>query len=141
MDHPTRVVATLAQDLVRIDSRSSVSNLGLAARIERELAGFEVERLPFCDDNGVDKIALVAARGRGGLAFSAHMDTVPDTGWLSDPWSGRIEEDVLHGLGAADMKGPLAALVVAAQCLPGRVPVASKGPLPSPVPSRPMTSP
>ena len=124
MDHPTRVVATLAQDLVRIDSRSSLSNLPLAARLERELAGFEVERLPYCDENGVEKVALVACRGRGGLALCGHMDTVPDTGWLTDPWSGRIEDDTLYGLGATDMKGPLAALVVAAQSLPGRVPVA-----------------
>lgn len=124
MDHPTRVVATLAQDLVRIDSRSSVSNLPLAARLEHELTAFEVERCPYIDDDGNDKVALVATRGRGGLAFSGHMDTVPDTGWLTDPWSGRIEDDTLYGLGAADMKGPVAALVVAAQTLPGRIPIA-----------------
>lgn len=124
MDHPTRIVATLTQDLVRIDSRSSVSNLPIAERLQRELLGFEVERLPYTDENGIDKVALVATRGRGGLAFSGHMDTVPDTGWLTDPWSGRIEGDMLYGLGAADMKGPVAALVVAAQTLPGRVPVA-----------------
>ena len=124
MDHPTRIVATLAQDLVRIDSRSTVSNLPVAERIERELAGFEVERCPYVDDEGTDKVALVAVRGRGGLALSGHMDTVPDTGWLTDPWSGRIENDVLYGLGSADMKGPVAALVVAAQTMPGRVPMA-----------------
>lgn len=124
MDHPTRVVATLAQDLVRIDSRSSISNLPIAARLEQELTGFAVERCAYVDDDGTDKVALVATRGRGGLAFSGHMDTVPDTGWLTDPWSGRIEDDTLSGLGAADMKGQVAALVVAAQSLPGRIPIA-----------------
>lgn len=124
MDHPTRVVAQLAQELIRIDSRSSVSNLEIAERLERELSGFEVERIPYVDDDGLDKVVLVAARGRGGLAFSGHMDTVPDTGWLTDPWSGRIEDDLLYGLGSTDMKGPVAALVVAAQTLPGRIPVA-----------------
>lgn len=124
MDHPTRIVATLAQDLVRIDSRSTVSNLAIAERLERELTGFEVERRPYIDDDGVDKVALVATRGRGGLAFSGHMDTVPDTGWLTDPWSGKIEDDLLFGLGSTDMKGPVAALVVAAQTLPGRIPIA-----------------
>jgi acetylornithine deacetylase len=124
MDHPTRVVATLAQDLVRIDSRSSVSNLELAGRLERELTSFEVERIPYVDDEGLDKVVLIATRGRGGIAFSGHMDTVPDTGWLTDPWSGRIEDDELFGLGATDMKGPVAALVVAAQSLPGRIPIA-----------------
>ena len=124
MDHPTRVVATLAQDLVRIDSRSSVSNLPVAERLQQELTGFEVERRPYVDDDGIDKVALVATRGRGGLVFSGHMDTVPDTGWLTDPWAGRIEDDLLYGLGATDMKGPVAALVVAAQTLPGRIPIA-----------------
>ena len=124
MDHPTRIVATLAQDLVRIDSRSSVSNLPLADRIVRELAGFDIERCPYVDDEGVDKVAIVATRGQGGLALSGHMDTVPDTGWLTDPWSGRIDDDVLYGLGSADMKGPVAALIVAAQTMPGRIPVA-----------------
>ena len=124
MDHPTRVLATLAQDLVRIDSRSSVSNMAVVERLERELSGFDVERIPYVDEDGVDKCALVATRGTGGLAFSGHMDTVPDTGWLTDPWSGRIEEDTLFGLGSADMKGPVAAIVIAAQTLPGRIPVA-----------------
>ena len=124
MDHPTRVVATLAQDLVRIDSRSSVSNLPLAERLKQELSGFEVEERPYLDEDGVDKVVLAATRGRGGLAFSGHMDTVPDTGWLTDPWSGQIEDGVLHGLGSTDMKGPLAAMVVAARTLPGRTPVA-----------------
>ena len=67
---------------------------------------------------------LVAARGTGGLAFSGHMDTVPDTGWTDDPWSGTIEGDVLHGLGSTDMKGPLASMVAAAIALPASVPVA-----------------
>jgi acetylornithine deacetylase/succinyl-diaminopimelate desuccinylase-like protein len=50
------------------------------------------------------------------------MDTVPDTGWQVDPWSGRIENGVLQGLGSTDMKGPLAACIVAARGLPAHVP-------------------
>lgn len=117
-------VTGLAQDLVRIDSRSAVSNLPIADRIEMELADFTVERLDYKDANGVNKCVLVAARGAGGLAFSAHMDTVPDTGWTEDPWSGRVEGEVLHGLGSTDMKGPLAALIAAGATLPASVPVA-----------------
>ncbi len=122
MDH-LGAVTTLAQDLVRIDSRSARSNLPLADRLARELTGFELERLDYAAD-GVAKCVLVAARGQGGLALSGHMDTVPDTGWTTDPWSGRVEGDTLHGLGATDMKGPLAALVAAARALPATVPVA-----------------
>src|SRR5262245_6534562 len=107
-DH-SRAVIELARDLVTIDSRSFVSNRPLADRIEAALAGFEVERLDYRDRNGVEKRALVAHRGpkvgtdgehRGSLALSGHMDTVPDTGWRSDPWSGRIVDGRLFGLGS-----------------------------------------
>jgi len=113
----------LAADLVRIDSRSAVSNIAIAERIERALEGFEIERLDYLDAAGTAKRALVAHRGpQGGLAFSGHMDTVPETGWRDDPWSGRIAEGRLHGLGSTDMKGPLAACIVAARGLPDGVP-------------------
>ncbi len=113
----------LARDLVAIDSRSSVSNLHVADRIEAALRGFEIERLDYADAAGVAKRVLVAHRGpSGGLAFSGHMDTVPDTGWTEDPWSARVEDGALRGLGAADMKGPLAACIEAAQALPADVP-------------------
>jgi acetylornithine deacetylase len=128
----TRAVMELARDLVTIDSRSFVSNRPLADRIEAALAGFELERLDYRDRNGVEKRALVAHRGTkagtdgahsGSLALSGHMDTVPDTGWRSDPWSGRITEGRLFGLGGTDMKGPLAAAIVAAKALPADVPI------------------
>ncbi len=120
-DHLT----TLTRALVAIDSRSFLSNLPIADRIEAELAGFEVERLDYLDAAGVAKRVLVAHRGgSGGIAFSGHMDTVPETGWQDDPWSGRVDADqTLHGLGSTDMKGPLAAAILAANALPANVPV------------------
>jgi acetylornithine deacetylase len=122
-DHAPAVSA-LARELIAIDSRSFVSNLPIAGRIEAELKGFELERVDYKDGNGVAKRALVAHRGPpGGLALSGHMDTVPDTGWRDDPWSGRIEGGVLHGLGSADMKGPVAAAIVAAKALPDDAPI------------------
>ena len=115
----------LARDLVRIDSRSFISNLPVADRVEGALAGFDVERLDYVDAAGVAKRALVAHRGPlGGIALSGHMDTVPDTGWQEDPWSARLDEDgVMHGLGSTDMKGPVAAAIVAACSLPANVPI------------------
>jgi acetylornithine deacetylase len=117
-------IADLTRDLVTLDSRSSVSNLPVAERIEPELKGFDVEWVDYVDAAGVTKRVLVANRGGpGGVAFSGHMDTVPETGWQTDPWSGRIDGDVLHGLGSTDMKGPVAAAIVAARGLPDSVPV------------------
>lgn len=117
-------VATLARDLVRIDSRSAVSNLPIADRIEAELGEFQLERIDYKDAHGVNKCVLVAARGSGGLAFCGHMDTVPNTGWTTDPWSGQVDGDTLIGLGSTDMKGPIASLVAAATALPPSIPVA-----------------
>ena len=101
-----------------------MSNLAVAERIEAELRGFEVERLDYADAAGVPKRALVAHRGPpGGHALSGHMDTVPETGWREDPWAPRLgPEGVLHGLGSADMKGPLAACIIAAKSVPEGVP-------------------
>ena len=97
----------------------------MAERVEASLAGFDIERIDYTDDAGVAKRALVAHRGpMGGIALSGHMDTVPDTGWQEDPVVGASRRDgVLHGLGSTDMKGPVAAAIVAARALPERVPI------------------
>ena len=109
----------LTQALVRIDSRSNLSNIPVADRIEAELAGFEIERIDYTDAAGVAKRALVAHRGPpGGFGLSGHMDTVPATGWESDPWSGRFEGGIIHGLGSQDMKGAVAACILAARRAP-----------------------
>ena len=117
-------ITRLTADLVAVDSRSFVSNLPVAHIVEAQLAGFEIERLDWTEPGGIAKRALVARRGRGGLAFSAHMDTVPATGWTEDPFAARIDaHGVMHGLGSTDMKGPLAAIIHAARALPADVPV------------------
>ncbi|HEY4042889.1 MAG TPA: M20/M25/M40 family metallo-hydrolase, partial [Rhodopila sp.] len=125
MTDPEAAITELARDLVALDSRSSLSNIAVADRIERELTGFEVERIDYADPSGVAKRVLVAHRGGpGGIALSGHMDTVPDTGWKDDPWAARVDADgILHGLGSTDMKGPVAAAIVAALGLPEGIPV------------------
>jgi len=124
MSDPTRQIVSLLSDLVAIDSRSFVSNFPIAERVEQALLGFTLERLDYEDAQGVAKRSLVAHRGpRGGIALSAHMDTVPDTGWQEDPFSARLDGGVLHGLGATDLKGALATIIIAAKTLPPSVPV------------------
>ncbi len=125
MEDPRPSIIALLSDLVMIDSRSFVSNLPLAERVETALAGFAIERLDYNDEAGIAKRCLVARRGgTGGAAFSAHMDTVPDTLWQDDPFSARLDQEGrLHGLGSTDLKGPLAAIIVAASALPATIPV------------------
>lgn len=59
--------------------------------------------------------------GRGPvLLFDGHMDTV-DVGergaWTHDPYSGTIEDGILYGRGAVDMKSALAAMVLSVKLL------------------------
>jgi acetylornithine deacetylase len=115
----------LAKDLIAIDSRSQVSNVPVAERVRRELDGFDVEAIDYTDAQGVPKRNLVAYRGPGGggMALSGHLDTVPDTGWRRNPFDPAVEAGVLYGLGSADMKGPIAAMLAAGTAAPRDVPV------------------
>ncbi|MDI1300819.1 MAG: succinyl-diaminopimelate desuccinylase [bacterium] len=80
-----------------------------------EKIGFRIERLRFGD---VDN--FWARRGDSGpvLAFAGHTDVVP-TGpvenWSVQPFAPEIRDGMLIGRGAADMKGSLAAMVVACE--------------------------
>lgn len=55
--------------------------------------------------------------GPGGrhLALSGHLDTKPvgDAKWATDPFVGEVIDGNLHGLGTCDMKGALAAMLIA----------------------------
>lgn len=83
----------------------------IAERLQR--AGFACEDLRF---GAVDN--LWATHGSGGpvLVLLGHTDVVPPgprEAWSSDPFVPEIRDGVLYGRGAADMKGSVAAFVVA----------------------------
>ena len=111
-------VVDTTSKLIGLDSQSHVSNISVADYIEGLVApaATRLERIEYVDRVGVRKVSLVAqfGEGGGGLALSAHMDTVPGLGWCGDPFKAKIVGDRLYGLGACDMKGPLAATLVAA---------------------------
>jgi acetylornithine deacetylase/succinyl-diaminopimelate desuccinylase-like protein len=64
--------------------------------------------------------------GQGGqhLILSGHLDTKPiaDADWSVDPFGADVEGDRLYGLGSADMKSALAAMLVAASSLASDAP-------------------
>ena len=114
-------VADLAAVLVGIDSVNPSLTEGAAG--ETEIAAFVARWL---EDAGLDvRIAepvlgrpsvVAVARGTGGgkaLMLNAHLDTVGVDG-MRDPFAGRIAGGRLHGRGSYDMKGGLAAAMVAA---------------------------
>lgn len=84
--------------------------------IERlEAVGFVVEHLRFDD---VDN--FWAVRGEAGpiLCFAGHTDVVPtgpESDWTHLPFEPTEQDGQLYGRGAADMKGSLAAMVVAVE--------------------------
>lgn len=55
-------------------------------------------------------------RGKSGILFYGHMDTVPAYGkWNGSPWAPRRSRDRLYGLGSCDMKAGVAAAIEAAK--------------------------
>jgi acetylornithine deacetylase len=108
-------VLELARAMIAFDTRSAVSNAMLVDALARHLGGWQVEVIDYVDADGITKRNLVA-RDPGSLsrlAFAGHTDTVSAAGWQTDPFDPRIENDRLFGLGATDMKGPVAAFIVA----------------------------
>src|SRR6478736_7059468 len=64
---------------------------------------------------------LFATRGVSGphFAFAGHSDVVPPgDGWKSDPFTPAVENGIVRGRGAVDMKGAIAAFVAACARMP-----------------------
>lgn len=113
MDCP---VIQLAQDLISRPSISPDDQGCQALLIERlKKIGFTVEEMPYDDT-----LNFWAHRGNSGetLAFAGHTDVVPagdPAKWKTPPFTPTIIDQHLYGRGAADMKGSIAAMVVAAE--------------------------
>ena len=78
--------------------------------------GFTVHRFVLGEPPDGPTENLVAIRGQGAphFGFAGHLDVVPPgEGWDCDPFEGRIEDGVLTGRGANDMKSAIAAFVAA----------------------------
>jgi putative selenium metabolism hydrolase len=114
-DERARLVDFL-QRLVQTPSPSSHEGQ-VAQLVVKELQSAGVE------DIHVDRAGNVIARMGSGsgptLLYDAHLDTVAVTNaeWPYNPYEAVIEDEILYGLGACDMKGSVAAMVYAAQLL------------------------
>ncbi|HVR81151.1 MAG TPA: succinyl-diaminopimelate desuccinylase, partial [Luteimonas sp.] len=98
----------------------------IAERLRR--AGFACESLRFGD---VDNLWATHGEGAPVLMLLGHTDVVPPgprEAWSSDPFVPEIRDGRLYGRGAADMKGSVAAFVIALEqfvakhpCHPGTI--------------------
>lgn len=80
--------------------------------------GFVCHRLKFSEAGTPDVDNLYARFGTGAphVCFAGHSDVVPigaEGDWSHPPFAAEVHDGVLHGRGAADMKGAIACFVAA----------------------------
>ena len=114
MSTPQSATLALACELIARDS-TTPDDAGCQQLIGQRLAacGFHLEPMRFGE---VDNLWARRGAAQPVLCFAGHTDVVP-TGplerWDSAPFQPVIRDGMLYGRGAADMKGSLAAMVVA----------------------------
>jgi len=110
---------THLRSLVAFDTRNpprAISTAGIFDYLSRNLPGFEID----VADHGAGAVSLYARRGKPGILFNVHLDTVPDSPhWSANPFELRVVDDRAIGLGACDIKGAAAALLAAANTVQG----------------------
>lgn len=115
---------TLSQ-LVAIDSVSSRTNATIIdyLAVRCEALGLSVLRFPYTDDNGLEKINLLAVAGASSadanveLVLVGHTDTVPyDPNW-TEALTLSERDGKLFGRGACDTKAFIAAALTAIESL------------------------
>jgi acetylornithine deacetylase len=121
LSRPTTVKETLAK-LVSIDSVSSRSNREIADYLTSrcEAMRLVVKAFPYTDENGVEKLNLIALAGTDfsastevELALIGHTDTVPyDPSW-KEALTLTERDGKLFARGACDTKGFIAAALTA----------------------------
>jgi succinyl-diaminopimelate desuccinylase len=111
-----------AQELIRIDSVTP-NDAGCQQLLAKRLTalGFHCEHLRFGEGHSAGPVDnLWAVKGTEGplFCFAGHTDVVPVgklDNWTHQPFSADIENGMLVGRGAADMKGSIAAMTVAVE--------------------------
>ncbi len=98
--------------LVRIDTTSRKSNLGLIETVRDHLKGAGIDALLTYDAakgkaNLFATVADATGNTQGGTVLSGHTDVVPVDGqkWNTDPFVPELKDGRLYGRGTCDMKG------------------------------------
>ena len=114
----------LAQALIACPSVTPATGMVFDC-LEQALAplGFAVHRALSGEapDGPVENLFAIRKGPPGSrhFAFAGHLDVVPPgEGWTSGPFLPEVRGDLLHGRGAVDMKGAIAAMVAAVAEIP-----------------------
>ncbi|WP_206811863.1 YgeY family selenium metabolism-linked hydrolase [Paradesulfitobacterium ferrireducens] len=113
MKHTLERVISLAQALVKRPSVTGAEQ-ELARFLRRELTGHGFETAEI--DSYGNVVGRIGQAGRPGLLFDAHIDTVGvhnGQEWHHEPFGGEISDGKIYGRGISDMKGAIAAALVA----------------------------
>ncbi len=107
----------LARELIRCPSVTPASGevFDILVR-ELERLGFTIHRWVMGEPPDGPTENMVAIRGEGSphFGFAGHLDVVPaGENWSCDPFDANVEDGVLIGRGANDMKSAIAAFVAA----------------------------
>jgi acetylornithine deacetylase len=103
------------ETLVSFDTRNpprAIGTGGIFDYLQAQLPGFVCT----VTDHGAGAVSMLAVRGTPTRVFNVHLDTVPSSeAWSADPLKLRVTDEKAIGLGACDIKGAAAGLIVAAQ--------------------------
>jgi succinyl-diaminopimelate desuccinylase len=114
----TTDIVSLTKKLLSFNTINPPGDEAEIAKYSGELLaehGFRTEYYTF--EKG--RLHLVAERGLSSkkppIVLSGHFDTVPlgNKDWITDPFAGELTEGKIHGRGSSDMKGGLAAMMLA----------------------------
>jgi succinyl-diaminopimelate desuccinylase len=111
-------VISLTRDLLSFNNINPPGDEEAIARFAGKILGnngFSTEYILFSEG----RLHLVADRGlsdlKAPIVLSGHFDTVPlgNKKWSIDPFGGKVRDGKIYGRGSSDMKGGVAAMILA----------------------------
>jgi succinyl-diaminopimelate desuccinylase len=120
-----RDAVDLTRELVRLRSINPPGDEAAVARAIAQRAerwGLEARLVPVAEGRPNVDVRLPGGAERPAVLLSGHTDTVPpgEAPWEHDPLSGNLVDGEIWGRGAVDMKGGVAAMLVAMAALARR---------------------
>ncbi|WZL73238.1 M20 family metallopeptidase [Clostridiaceae bacterium 35-E11] len=115
-------VVSLLQKMIQIKTVNAPGDeKPLAELLAKEMISFDmkVQTIDLAE-NRANVVGVLKGNGeKKALLFNGHLDTVPpgDVQWTYGPFSGELVDGKIYGRGSTDMKGGLAAMIIAAKAI------------------------